>query len=272
MRPFRAALLLLLAVAGSPSPAWAQLSIYKPYRPAVGEQYHLEMAFGLWNPTPTITFSSDRLAAIGTTIDGVSDLGITRTKFPEAKFVLRLARKHKIRAEYVPVKYSAEAMLTRTIRFQGVDYQVGVMVTSSLDWKAYRVGYEYDLLSRSEGFLGVVAELKYTNMAASLSSPLVSAGVSNVKAPVPALGVIARGYVARNISFTAEVTGFKLPENWWRDRRGSYFDLDLYATANASNNFGVQAGYRSLDVTYRVKGDAGTMKLGGPYLRVVVRF
>jgi hypothetical protein len=271
MRLLRASLLLLLAIACDVSPAWAQLSIYKPSRPSIGEQYHLEVAIGLWNPTPAITISSDHLSLVGSTIDAVADLGIAQVKFPEASFVLRFAKKHKIRAQYIPLKYSAEAVLTRTVRFQGVDYQVGVPVTSSLEWKAYRVGYEYDVVYRDGGFLGIVAELKYADVKASLASPVVS-GAAVARAPVPALGAIARVYVARNFSLTAEATGFKLPESWWPGRRARYVDLDAYASANFSDNVGAQAGYRSLDVMYRVSGDAGTMTLKGPYVRAVVRF
>lgn len=271
MRLLRAAIVLVTALAGTAAPAWAQLAIYKPSRPAIGERYSIEAAFGMWNPNPTITISSDRLAAIGTTIDGVADLGITKAKFPEVKLVLRLATKHKARIEYIPATYTAETTLTRTVRFQGVDYQVGLPVKSSLEWRAYRVGYEYDALYGDGGFLGVTAELKYTSMTASLDATPAT-GATAVRAPVPAVGAIARAYLARNYSVTAEVSGFKLPENWWAGRSARYVDLDAYITANFGDNFGAQAGYRSLDSTYRVKGDAGSLKLTGPYVRVVVRF
>jgi hypothetical protein len=41
---------------------------------------------------------------------------------------------------------------------------------------------------------------------------------------------------------------------------------------NFTNNFGAQAGYRSFDVLYKVKGDEGELTLKGFYFGGVARF
>ena len=41
---------------------------------------------------------------------------------------------------------------------------------------------------------------------------------------------------------------------------------------NFTNNFGVQVGYRSIDVMYKVDEDTGDFTLKGLYLMGVVRF
>ena len=82
------------------------------------------------------------------------------------------------------------------------------------------------------------------------------------RAPIPAVGVIGRGYVAPNISITGEFTFFKLPEID-EDNSGRYFDFDLYGTVNFTDNVGAQAGYRSFDVVYKVEDDDGDLQLKG---------
>lgn len=261
-----------LAIALIPHLAWAQMGVYRPRtKLAIGERYNLELSFGMWNPPPDLTISSTSLNLIGTNIDAVADLGFAKKKLPEFRLVLRPAMKHKFRIGYIPITYTAEAILTRTIAFRGVTYTVGLPVTSTLDWKAYRFGYEYDLIYRDRGFFGVIGEVKYTDVQASVVSPIASAS-THQKAPLPAFGAIARGYLAQNVSITGELTGFKLPAGANANTRGRWVDFDLYGTVNFNNNVGAQVGYRSLDVSFEVNDDSGALKLRGPYVRGVVRF
>ena len=65
---------------------------------------------------------------------------------------------------------------------------------------------------RDRGFVGMLLELKYTDIETSLSNPLVGSEFVHAQAPIPAIGVIGRGYVVPNISITGEFSGFKLPD------------------------------------------------------------
>ena len=76
--------------------------------------------------------------------------------------------------------------------------------------------------------------------------------------------------MAPNIAITGEFTFFKLPEI--QGNSGRYFDFDLYGTVNFNDYVGVQGGYRSLDVVYKVENDDGDLQLKGLYLGGVVRF
>jgi hypothetical protein len=263
----------VIALTLVPALARAQLGMYRADNRATGERYNVEFSLGLWNPTPAITIASTSLVAIGSQIDAVNDLGFTTSKLTDFHLVLRPAKKHKILFEYLPIKYSADATLTRTIVFHGVTYTLGLPVTSSLDWKAYRFAYEYDLVYRSRGFVGIIGGIQYADIRASVASPLPGASAfTQQRAPIPALGGIARAYLAENVSITGEVTGFKLPSNLFADTNGRSVDFDLYGTLNFSDNFGAQGGYRWIDLNYQVTNDSGTVKLKGLYLRGVVRF
>jgi len=263
-----------LAVTGLlASPVMAQYPRFRASNPATGESYHVEIAGAFWNPTPEATISSESLGILGTEIDLVADLGIAKTRFKDVRVVLRPAAKHKFRFEYLPVTYTAETVMRRDIVFNGIRYSIGLPVNSTVTWKTMRGGYEYDFLYRDRWFVGLLLDLKYTDVEATLASP-VDEEWARARAPIPGIGGVARVYVASNVSITGEFTYFKLPESVDEDNRyeGRYVDFDLYGTVNFTENVGFQAGYRSLDTSYRNKNDSGAFTLKGLYFGGVLRY
>lgn len=271
---FALSALSALLVLGFATPAHAQ---YKPRpidNPAIGEDFHIEGGVSFWNPTSDISVASSGSGAlaglVGTTIDAKQDLGFVDQRLPEFQVMLRPAPAHKFRFQYIPINYDASSTLNRTIVFNGQRYQVGLPVNSTLEWKAYRFGYEFDFIRRSQGFVGFIAEAKYTDVQVSLTSPVASEFVQ-ARAPIPALGGIGRYYFVPNVAITGELTLFKLPTI--QDRyAGHYVDLDIYGTFNLQKNVGLQAGYRALDMGYLVKQDTGSFVLKGLYFGVIARY
>ena len=260
----------LLAALAIARPADAQFSVRRPPNPATGESYNVEIMGGLWNATPEIVISSDGFGIVGTDIDFVSDLGILQKRLRELRLVLRPARRHKFRLQHVPIQYQADTELERSVVWQGLRHPVGTPVTTSVVWRAWRVGYEYDFLYRDRWFVGLIVDMKYIDIEARLDS-LIGNEFVRARAPIPAIGGIGRVYPARNLSVTFEFTGFKLP-NVDEDYKANYVDLDVYSTVNFSDNFGIQTGYRSLDLGYLIEEGAADIKLNGTYFAGIVRF
>jgi hypothetical protein len=272
MRTRAAAISVLSLVLGlAAAPARAQYAVKGPSNTATGESYHVEIGGFLWNPTPDIVISSESLGIVGSDIDFVNDLGIEKTRFKQLRIALHPSRKHKLRFEYTPITYDAEGKLTADIIFNGIRFPVTFPVTTNLQWKAYRFAYEYDFVSRDRGFAGLILEAKYTDVQATLSNFLATE-FTRARAPIPAIGGIARVYVVPNISITGEFSGIKLPESINDKYRAKYYDLDIYGTVNFSDHFGAQAGYRSFDVLYKVDKDEGDLQLKGLYLGAIARF
>jgi hypothetical protein len=254
------------------SPARAQFQPRPLNDPATGERYFVEAAAGFWFPTALMSISSESLGIAGSTIDFKRDLGLTDQRFPELHLELRTNR-HKLRFQYIPIKYEQTGVLTREIVFNGQRYRIGVPVTSTLDWKAYRIGYEYDFVRTNRVFAGFIIDVKETDVTATIAT--VTPGLAEfarAQLPIPALGFVVRGYVVPNISITAEATGFKLPENLIKNTNGHYVDVDIYGTLNFTNYLGVQVGYRSFDVGYLVDTDTGSFTLKGMFLGIVARY
>ena len=239
---------------------------------AVGERYHIEGAVVFWSAEPDLVISSESLGIPGDDIDLVNDLGVEKKRLRELRLVLRPAPKHKFRINYLPIQYTAEAILQREFVFNGQRYRIGLPVNTDANLTTYRFGYEYDFVYRSRGYVGVLLDLKYTNVDVGLDSPIGEEFTTAV-APIPSIGVVGRGYLAPNVSITGEVSFFKIPENLGgEDFGGRYLEYDFYGTYNFTENAGAQFGLRSIDVDYFQEFDKGFLTFKGWYFGGVLRY
>jgi hypothetical protein len=241
--------------------------------PPPGEDFKVEVGLAYWTPTPEIRIQTGALAAIGESeVDFVQEFAIDNQRFREFRAVLKPGRKHKLRFDYLPIAYSAETTLSRTITFGGRTFTVGLPATGDLTWQMWKFRYEWDLVAGDGGFFGVIGGLTYNKLSARLNSPIAGAELTETRAPVPSLGVVGRGYLSRNASITAEFTGFTVPDSISEQFDAKLLEFDVYATVNFGRYAGVQGGYRSLTADYLVDDDAGHFKLKGLYFGGVLRF
>jgi hypothetical protein len=253
------------------APAHAQFGAVRASNPPPGETYRLEVSGGLWNPTPALIVSSEQLGIVGTDIDFLADLGIEKKRFRQLDVVIKAARKHKFRFSYTPLEWQGDTILTRDLVFNAIRYRVSLPVQSRLQWKQYRFGYEWDFVSNDRGFAGLLLDVKYTDLAAELSSEFVGTEFTSAKAPVPAIGGIVRVYATPNASGTFELTGLKVPRI--DDKyEATWIDWDLYGTYDVTRNFGVRFGYKVISLDYLVEEDTGDLDLKGLYFAGVLRF
>jgi hypothetical protein len=237
-----------------------------------GEDYTVEFGAYTWKPTPEAIIATEFESIPGTPVDLVDDLGIEKGNLPDFRLVLRPARKHKLRVSYVQIHYSAEATLRRTIVFRGTTYRVGLPVNSDFEWKAWRFGYEYDFIRRELGYVGLLLDVKYTDVKLGILSPLFDER-AEARVPVPAVGGTFRVYPVPFVALTGEVSGFKLPGNLTEgDETADYLDWDLSVILNFTRNIGAQLGYRAIDVGYRADEDYGDLRMRGVYFGAVARF
>jgi hypothetical protein len=244
-----------------PAVARAQYARPETRSSAVGENYHVEIAGTLWNPDVAGTISSEQFGLIGSQIDFVDDLAYQKTRFKDLRIVLRPTRKAKFRIEYTPIEYTAETTLKRDIVFNGQKF----------DWKVWRFGYEYDVLYRSRGFVGVLLEGRYTQMNAELNSPITDE-FTTAKAPLPSVGIVARGYVLPEVALNFELSGFKVPATWVEGYEANYYDWNISGTVNVTNNFGLQAGWRRVTTFLSIKKDLGDVKFQGLWFGAALRY
>jgi hypothetical protein len=270
-----AALLLSLLLA---SRADAQFRVANP---APGERFNVELGLLFWQPTPLLQIQTGDLAALGESeVDFVQEFGIENERFSEFRAVIKAAKKHKIRVSHVLAEYDAAATLQRTIVFGGQTFPVSVPATADLKWRVWRFGYEWDFVAMDRAVVGFITELKFNQVSADLEAIGFGSELTDVSAPVPTIGGIARVYPHKTFSLTAEFTGFKVPgflakkitDAIDNDADAKVFDLDLYGTVNFGSHVGAQLGYRSLTADYLFDEDAGDLELKGWYFGGLVRF
>jgi hypothetical protein len=139
------------------------------------------------------------------------------------------------------------------------------------DWRTYRLGYEYDFIVRDRGFGGFIADIKYTQVKATLATPFFSE-FARARGPIPTIGGIARVYIVPTVSVTFEMTGVRLPESAIEDTKAHYADIDLYGIINFNHYVGAQVGWRSVDVGYLFDEDYGNFDVRGLYFGIVARY
>ena len=228
-----------------------------------------ELSVLFWKPTPELVIATPAITGAGVNeVDFVTEFGIEDKWFPE--FRGSLGRKHKLRFGYVPIKYEQSATITRTITLRGTTFTVGAPATADIKWDLWRVGYEWDFVSGDSGFFGVIADLKYNKVTATIDSPaLARASTTEQKAPVPTIGAIGRGYVTPNVAISAEFTALKIDRD---DFNAKFYDFDVNAFVTFGKYIGAQGGYRSVTVEYFADDDTGDLKMQGPYAGLILRF
>jgi len=266
----RLAVFTVVALVGTVANAGAQFNA--PAEPAVGEDYHVEVAYGWWNADPSLIINSESLGIPGTDVDLIEDLGIEQKQLGRLNVVLRPATKHRFRFEYLPIKYEASTTITREFVFNGQLYRIGLPVSTEAAFRTYRFGYEYDFVYRSRGFAGVLFDLKYTDVRVELTTPIAEPEFTTAVAPIPTIGFVGRGYLAKNFAVGGEVSFFRVPDGLSEDYDGEYTDWEIYGTLNFTNNVGATLGYRSIDVFYNADRDTGALKFKGLHITGVVRF
>ena len=255
------------------SPALAQFRPRPISNPANGERFHIEGAAGFWNPSATMSISSESLGIPGTTIDFKKDLGLTDQRFGELHGVLRASRKHKFRFQYIPIKDEQRAIYHAGHRVQrtALPRRLPCQFRALLEGVPLRVGIR--LPRQGPRFRWVHPRLQIHRRPSVAINP--RSRYTRIRQRERADSHAGRhraSDVVPMVSITGELTGIKIPDSISEDFRTHYADLDIYGTVNFTNNIGAQLGFRSFDVGYRVDQDTGSFTLKGLYFGVVARY
>jgi len=268
-------ILALLAAVAAPAHALAQTPTPAP-KPAstdpwaVGEKYVIEFSYTFWQPNLEGSVSSDKLGLIGTRVDLTGDLALERARFDDFRFVIRPAKKHRIKFQYTPIKFEGSGSLNRDITFSGIVYPVSLPVESALNWKVFRLGYEWDFFYHPRGFIGVLVMGGYTKLDASIDS-IIGSATAEGSSPLLEIGAAGRFYPIRNLAINVEGSGIKLTD-LAPDTILKTMSWDVSATYNFTRNFGVSGGWRRLDTNLEVSGAGGDLDFKGFWFGGSIRY
>jgi len=178
---------------------------------------------------------------------------------------------------------SQETVLTRTFTFDGQTFVAGLTTQSSLDSPAYGFGYQYDIIRRRRGHLGLGVQVNVFNTSASIraAAQVTADGVhhaavsasDSLVAPIPVAGPQFRYYLTDSprLFVQGQVYGMY------------FFGYGNYASAwgtlgySITKHLNVRAGYQ-LGSRLVVNRDTSTNRLGlnlsekGPTVGIEVHF
>jgi hypothetical protein len=162
----------------------------------------------------------------------------------------RVTRKNHILFGFIPFDRTKHFTLNRTITFQGQTYNVGLNASAQLKTNAYALAYQYDILRRRRGNLGIRAQIDLFDIQGTLSSAAqITNGTLHVsqrsqgslRAPLPVAGPTGRLYLIPNSSrlfLTGQLLGMYF---FGYGNFLSTFDT-LGFTVN--RHFGIRGGYQ----------------------------
>ena len=236
-----------------------------------GENFIVEFNVLWWKPSPDLSLQTGTLAEAGIDVlDFDSEFDLQDDWFSDFRFQFRPARKHRIRFGYSPTRYEKSAVLSRDVNFG--DGTFTGTAAADIRWSLWRVGYQWDFISRDRTFVGVLGEVKYNRVHATVRSNFAGATL-DADAPAPTVGLNGRFYPHRHVGIAGEFAVFKFTGG---DFEGTFLDFDISATFSVSKNFGVHGGYRAVSSVYLLEDDRGDdrgdMSLKGLYAGFISRF
>ena len=141
-------------------------------------------------------------------IDLQKDLGFANYSTFSGKLDWKFTRKNHIYIAASPFSQSRQTVLARTIVFQGQTFSVGLVSQAQLKANLYAPGYQYDIIRRKRGNLGIAAQIDLfdssasINAAAQVTSDGVQHGAVSAKgsllAPIPVFGPQFRYYLTNS--------------------------------------------------------------------------
>ncbi len=170
----------------------------------------------------------------------------------------------------------------RTIFFRGETFDVGSTTTASLRTNGYSPGYQYDVIRRKRGHLGLAVQVNMFDMKGSLNAAAqvtsdgvrhaASSATSSLLAPIPVAGPDVRFYLLPNSS-RLFVTGnfFGMYFFGYGNYLSTFDTLGLTITKHLNARAGYALGQR-LNIHTKVSRDGFSLTTQGAIVGLDVSF
>lgn len=159
----------------------------------------------------------------------------------------KFTRKNHLYLSSAPFNQSNQTVLNRTITFRGQTYTVGAISRGQLHAVVYAPGYQYDIIRRKRGHLGIGAQINIFNTSGKISAAaqVTAAGIhqaaasssASLLAPIPAVGPEFRLYMTSRLFINGQGYGMYL------GGYGNYFSTVDYLGLAISKNLSINGGY-----------------------------
>jgi hypothetical protein len=162
----------------------------------------------------------------------------------------KFTRKNHLYFAVTPFNHTRQFVASRTIVFQGQTFDLGVAASAQLQVNAYAPGYQYDIIRRKRGHLGIQVQLNLFDIFGSVSAaaqvvngtPLVAhRAEGSLRAPLPVAGPDVRFYLLPHSS-RLYVTGNLLGMYFFG--YGNFLSTIDTLGLTVNKHLGIRAGYQ----------------------------
>ena len=176
----------------------------------------------------------------GTLLDGTNDLGITDKRTWEVRGTIRFAHWLKLRGSYTDVDYDGSATPATPFVYGGSRFTAGQPVETSQKGAVYTADFEFDFVSRPQGYVGATAGAKLLDLDTLILAP--NSGVRETdtnRVPSPSIGLTSRMY-SKHFSFEGEISGLTMGD------RGKAYEIQTTLRFHISDHLALSGGYRRI--------------------------
>ncbi len=177
-----------------------------------------------------------------TPLDLRNDLDIDR-KQPHfyGKLVVKPGRRHRLMVEGIPYRLHGDAVIARQVVFAGRTFDIRDQVTSAATIDYVAGAYQFDLVSLSQGHLGLLAGVGYVNASGALTSRNFGfTGTERQSFAFPQAGVEGRAFLIPHSNLLAidgELKGMTL------GKHGHWVQFGVNGGVALGRHITLRAGY-----------------------------
>lgn len=217
-------------------------------------------------------------------IDLVKDLEFGSYSTFAGKLDWKFTHKNHFYFLGVAFNSSKQTVLTRTITFQGQTFEAGATIQSSLTSPLYGFGYQYDIIRRRRGHIGLGLQVDVFDAHASIRAAAQTIGSGGVHqaaitasnslvAPIPIAGPQGRFYLTNSPKLFVEGQFYGMYFFGYGDFISAAGDIGYSINKHLSINAGYQLGSR-LVVTNNASSDRLGLRLTqrGPIVGMEISF
>jgi hypothetical protein len=218
------------------------------------DSYKLRIS-GFWfhsEPSGNLQSSGQRGFGI---VDIDRDLNFDTSDTFSGKIDWRFTRKNHLYLAVSPFNRSQQTVLTRSFVFQGQTFDAGLVTQSNLQANLYAPGYQYDIIRRKRGHLGIAIQIDLFDSNANISAAaqVVTPGgaqlaarsaSASLLAPIPVAGPEFRFYLTNSPRLFVDGNVYGMYLFGYGNFVSSAATLGLSLSKRLSVNAGYQLGSR----------------------------
>lgn len=200
------------------------------------------------NPSGNVQGSAD-----SGSVDLQKDLGFNTYSTFAGKIDWKFTRKNHLYFFGSSFSHSRQTVMNRTIVFQGQTFVVGSTTQSSLKSNLFAPGYQYDIIRRKRGHLGIAVQVDLFDSSANISAAakvvngVQQAAVSasgSLLAPIPVAGPEFRLYLLNSPRLFVEGNVYGMYFGGYGNFVSTSDSIGVTLTKHISINAGYQLGSR----------------------------